>query len=422
MGGLSFATVLITGGIVHLSETPTQPEAIRVAYGPPARVKFETELITDTAGYQKTGGQGRSSWGFNHTNIVRHGEHVYALCWRDDLSLVIFHRVKPGEWEASPSLPEAVQSGVLLVDSRGRVHLIGGDGASYHVLFDPPGQVQKFTIQRLAKADTRFGASIAPNDDIFAVGGYPAMTWYVLSAKEGYKPVTTGVRPHPTHRAYYFAAFDGKAAHAYCYNIQHAEGVGYQTLWTYYYYNPDIFAKPDDWRLTVVSDVSDTFDGKTRRGTTGNEDMMIDRKGRVHFLYLINRTPVPGIWPFLEGDDRKKDELYHAVGPPGGPFKHYLLGNFSRGRLYQSKDGRIHYLLNRGQWFQFDLYYAVGEEDRFDQISEPVRLETPTKIDHVFVNTTRAGGTVTDSIDCYFTGPYPGQTNRIWYGHIAPGE
>lgn len=81
--GVLFITII--GGILHLSETSTHPETIRVAYGPPAQVKFETELITDTAGYQKTGGQGRCSWGFNHTNIVRHGEHVYALCWRDDL-------------------------------------------------------------------------------------------------------------------------------------------------------------------------------------------------------------------------------------------------------------------------------------------------------------------------------------------------
>jgi len=398
------------------SPAPTQS---RVVYGPPVRARFETELITDTAGYKKTGGQGRTSWGYNHSNIVRHGKEVYALTWRDDLSLVIYRRVKPGEWEASPPLPEAVQSGVLMVDSKGRVHVIGGEGASYHAVFDPPGQVQKFTVQRLAKADTRFGASIAHNDDIFVAGGYPGMSWYVLSAQDGWKPVQQGRLPHPTWRAYYFAAFDGKAAQTYCTNIQHVEGVGYQTLWTYYYYNPNLAEKPDDWRMTVLSDLSDTFDGKTARGNTEDEEMMVDRRGRVHFLTLVNRQPGKGIWP--SGDqDRANDTLYHTVGPPGGPFKQYLLGNFSRGRLYQSKDGKIHYILERGEWFNFDLYYAVGEENRFDRISEPVKLETPSKIDHIFVNTTRAGGTPTDGIDCTFTGPYPGQTNRVWYGLLTP--
>jgi hypothetical protein len=395
----------------------TYKTAIPVTYGPPAKAKFETELITDTGGYQKTGGQGRACWGFNHSNIVRHGKDVYALCWHDDLSLVVFHRTAPGQWESSPPLPEAPQSAVMLVDSHGRLHLIGGEGASYHVLFDPPGQVQKFTVQRLAKADTRFGASIAKNDDIFVVGGYPAMSWYVLSARNGYKPTLSGLLPHPTWRAYYFAHYNGKAAQTYCYNIQHVDGVGYQTLWTYYYYNPDLAKHPDDWRMTIVSDVSDTFDGKDARGNTENEEMLVDRKGRVHFLYMINTTPARGTWPETAPE---KNVLYHAVGPPGGPFKSYRLGNFSRGRLYQSPDGPLHYFLERGQWFHHDLWYAVGGEDEFDRISEPIHLETPSKIDHIFVNATRAGGTPTDTIDCYFTGPYPGHTNKIWYGRLTP--
>src|SRR5690349_16648076 len=81
-----------------------------VTYDAPAKARFETELITDTGGYQKTGGQGRSCWGYNHSNIVRHGKEVYALCWHDDLTLTVYRRVKPGQWEASPPLPEAVQS------------------------------------------------------------------------------------------------------------------------------------------------------------------------------------------------------------------------------------------------------------------------------------------------------------------------
>jgi hypothetical protein len=404
-----------------MTDTPQVPGATPVSYGPPAKVQFTTELITDTGGYQKTGGQGRSCWGFNHANLLRHKDDLYALCWHDDLTLTVFQRKGPGKWEVSPPLPEALQSGVLLVDSKGRLHLIGGEGASYHALFDPPGQNQKFTVQRLAKADTRFSAAIAPNDDIFVVGGYPAMTWYVLSAQDGYQPKLTGTRPHPTWRAYYFAAYDGKRAQAYCYNIQHVEGVGYQTLWTYYYDNPDLAGKPDDWRMVVVSDVSDTFDGKTARGNTSNEDFLIDRKGRVHFLYQVNRMPGTGTWS-SEKQDRTQDELYHAVGPPGGPFKSYRLGNFSRGRLYQTKNGRLHYLLERGAWFAFDLYYATGSENDFTRISEPIRLETPTKIDHIFVNAARTGGTPTEFIDLYFTGPYPGQTNKIWYGKITPAR
>ena len=127
--------------------------------------------------------------------------------------------------------------------------------------------------------------------------------------------------------------------------------------------------------------------------------------------------PATTLWP-SQGQDRARDELYHAVGPPGGPFKLYLLGNFSRGRIHQTVDGRIHYLMTRGQWFDFELWYARGDEDRPDRISQPIRLNTPTNIDHVFVNSTRAGGVPDQFVDCYWTGPYPGHTNKIYYGRV----
>ena len=169
---LAVALLLATAANAGVAPVP-------VAYGPPAAVRFETELITDTAGYTQRGGTGRSSWGFNQSNIVRHGDHVYAMCWRDHRHLVVFRRVTPGQWEASPPLPQVPQNGVLLVDSKGRPHVIGGEGASYHAVFDPPGQVQAFSVQKPAQADTRFGAGINEDDDIFVAGGLPAMSQHI---------------------------------------------------------------------------------------------------------------------------------------------------------------------------------------------------------------------------------------------------
>lgn len=390
----------------------------QVLYGPAVTPVFETELITDTAGHLKTGGTGRSCWGFNQSNLVRHGDQLYAMCWRDDLALVVFRRTGPGRWEASPPLPETPQNGVLLVDAGGRVHVIAGECASYHARFDPPGQVRTFTVSRVARADTRFGASIAPSGDILVAGGLPGMSWYRLAAGTGYQPAGAGCVPHPTLRAYYFVAFDGKAAHTYCYDDYFIEGTGYLTLRTYYYHNADVLARPSDWAMTVVSDVSDTLAGKSR-GNTENEDLLVDRKGRAHLLYLVNRQPSATTWAGV-GQDRAGDELYHAVGPAGGPFVHHRVGAFSRGRLYQTPDGRLHYLLTRGEWSNFELYYATGDEECGSPLSEPVRLPTPSPIDHIFVNSTRAGGTPSPEIDCYFTGPYPGRTNRVWYGRLQP--
>ena len=60
--------------------------------------------------------------------------------------------------------------------------------------------------------------------------------------------------------------------------------VVYTTPWDNYlvatgvwYYNPDLVASPDEWRLTVVSDVSDTVAGSAR-GTTEQQDLLVDRK------------------------------------------------------------------------------------------------------------------------------------------------
>ena len=154
----------------------TEPDAARVVeYSPPVAAQVRCGLITDRAGHKKTGGVGRSCWGFNQTNIVRTDRGVYALWWRDDLSLLVSRRTGEGTWEDSPALPECPQNGVLLVDREERVHVVAGDCASYHAVFDPPGQVETFDLRRRARADSRFGASIAPSGDILVAGGLPGI-------------------------------------------------------------------------------------------------------------------------------------------------------------------------------------------------------------------------------------------------------
>lgn len=395
----------------------TVPACTQVCYTTPVHAFFTPERITDTGGWQHSGGTGRSCWGYHQSNIVRSGAEVYALCWRDDTHLTVFRRIGVGTWESSPLLAESPQSGALLADSQGRIHLIAGDKARCHILFDPPGQVQQFREQLLPGADTRFGAAIAPNGDIFVAGGVPAMRWYLLSAQDGYAPVQSGCLPHATNRAYYFTAFDGTAAQVYCYEIHFVEEAGFQTMQTYHYINPDIKQQPDDWRMTVISDVSETFDGKAR-ATTANEDLLVDTQGNLHLLYRINPTPATGAWA-SSAQDYNEDELIHFVRTPDGESERYRLGQFTRGRLCETADGRLHYLLTRRDTVGNNLWYAVGEANDFTAITEPIRLETPGPIDHIFVNNTRAGGTLSEGVDCYFTGPYPGKTGELWYAELT---
>jgi len=405
-------------------------------------VRFEVERIADNAGYRQTGGSGASCWGYNQSNIVRCGEEEYALSWRDDLTLVVFRRVGPGEWEESPPLPPASQNGNLLVDSRGYLHAISGANGSYHVRFDPPGQVRRYTLQRLEGGDSRFGAGINERDQILVAGGLGEMAWYVLDPAGDYAQLAAGKVVHEMPRGYDFVVFRGNAGHVFCSDDYFVEGEQYRTqvttyrdletgemktsesprgiypvLRSYYYYNPDLLENPDDWRMQVVSDVSDTFCGG-ERGTTEQQDLMLDEEGNVHLIYFENRQPSSAVWAGTEQDCRES-RLFHAVGELGGTFEHYCLGNFNSGRLYQGLDGRMHYLLTRGLRSDAEsLWYAVGEAGKWDAISEPVRLSMPSRFWHLFINTVRAGGTRVPFVDCYWTGPYRGESNQVWYGKL----
>lgn len=421
--------------------TANRPE---VEHGPPARCQWAVELITDTAGCIQTGGTGASCWGFNQSNLVRHEDQVYALSWRDDLSLVVFRRVAPGRWESSPPLPATPQNGNLLVDREGRVHVISGANGRYHALFDPPGQVDRFMVQQLVEADSRFGAAIDEGDRILVAGGLESLGWYVLDPASGHRPTAQGRLAHLAARGYHFVTFRQGAVHAFCSDDYFQAGEEYpnqtvtyrdlQTgemktvvtprgiypvLRTYWYHAPNLLAAPDDWRLTVVSDLSDTVAGPAR-GTTEQQDLLLDDQGLVHLLYYENRDPAITVWAG-EGQDQAHSRLYHAVGKPDGPLRHWCLGTYNGGRVVQGADGRFHYLLTRGRRGKAEeLWYAVGEEGEWGRISAPVRLDLPSRFWHLFLSTVRAGGTRAEVLDCYWTGAYQGNSQQVWYGRLQP--
>ena len=426
-------------------ESSTQPAARPdVEHHSPAYPSFDVDLITETAGCIQTGGTGASCWGFNQSNMVRHGDAVYALSWRDDLSLVVFRRMGPGRWEASPPLPPTPQNGNLLVDSAGRVHVISGANASYHAQFDPPGQIQEFTVQRLAEADSRFGAAIDEHDRIMVAGGLDWLGWYVLDPAVGYAPVAQGRLPMPAWRGYHFLVFRQGAACTFCSDDYFQAGEEYpnQTvtyrdlasgemktvvtphgiypvLRTYWYHAPDLLANPDDWRLTVLSDVTDTASGLVR-GTTEQQDLLLDDQGLLHLLYYENRDPSGTVWAG-DGQDQSHSRLYHAVGRPGEPMEHWCLGAFNGGRVYQDPSGRFHYLLTRGRRGKAEqLWCATGEAGCWGRSSRPVRLDLPARFWHLFISSARAGATRSTEIDCYWTGAYQENSQQVWHGRLRP--
>ena len=124
----------------------------------------------------------------------------------------MFRRVGEGEWEEGAVLPPVPQNGNLLVDSAGRLHVIGGAEASWHVIFDEPGSLETWELRRRVRADSRFGACIDEHDQIFVAGGLSHLGWYLLDGREGFGTAAEGRLPHPRERGYQFTALrDGGA-------------------------------------------------------------------------------------------------------------------------------------------------------------------------------------------------------------------
>ena len=413
-----------------------------VSYGPPLAAELAIEPIADTAGSKLRGGSGASCWGYNQSNIVRCGEQLYALSWHDDLTLVVYRRIGPGQWAASKPLPSVPQNGNLLVDAEGQVHVISGANASWHAIFDP--ELRDCQMLQNAEADSRFGAAINVYGQIFAAGGLERMAWYLLDPTTDHTLLRSGEVQHQQARGYHFTVLDGHSAHTFCSDDYFVPGELYPNDWltrpnpttgaiekvetprgiypvlkTYYYYCPDILADTLDWQTQFISDVSDTYtpaDGA--RGTTEQQDLLVDADGLVHLIYYENRQRAKTIWAG-KGQDHCHSRLYHAVGPPGGPFRHFCLGSYNSGRLYQGPDGRMHYLLTRGRrGAAEELYYAVDLDQ--EQIREPLKLAMPGPFWHAFINTRRAGGTITPFIDSYWTGAYEAKSNEVWYGRLTP--
>ena len=417
-----------------------------VTHEAPCRFDWHVERITDTAGCRLTGGSGASCWGYNQSNLVRCGEQVYALSWRDDLTLTVFRRVGDGTWEQGPVLPPVPQNGNLLVDSNQRLHVIGGEGASWHVVFDEPGCLDRWELRRRLQADSRFGAAIDGNDRILAVGGLDCMAWYIMDAGLGDREVISASLPHEKARGYSFVVFREGAACTLCSDdyflagerypnqqvvlpdpatggtrtIDTDHGI-YPVLRAYSYYNPDPVHTPHDWRCTVISDVSDTFDEAAgTRGTTDHQDLLVDFDGSVHMLYFENRQPSCDVWAGT-GQDDTAARLYHAWGPAGGPYEHVCLGAYNGGRLQQTADGRLHFFLIQGRRSAARaVHYAVGSMKRPLRISRPVRLPGVGPLWHLFLSTARAGGTASEVVDAYWMGPLGGNSNDVFYGCLTP--
>jgi hypothetical protein len=417
-----------------------------VSLDPAVAVDLRIERVTDTAGCRLTGGSGASCWGYNQSNLVRHGEDLYALSWRDDLTVAVYHRTGPDAWTPGPVLPPVPQNGNLLIDPAGRLHVISGDRASWHVVFDEPGRLDRWELRRRVAADSRFGAAIDATGRLLVAGGLEEMAWYILDTMGPDVPLAHGTVTHPAARGYHIVHWRDGEAFALCSDdyflagerypnqqvvlpdpatggtrtVETPRGI-YPVLRAYLLHNPDPLADPAGWTTTTISNVSDTFDEAAgTRGTTDHQDLLVDDDGAVHLLYYENRQPSGSVWA---GTDQHDDEarLYHAWRRPGEGFRHTCLGHYHGGRLHRDASGRLHALLISGRRSAARAVHHALLDDGGERMSTPTGLDGLGPLWHLFVASRRAGSAPGPGLDLYWTGPLGGNSNELFYGHLTVG-
>ena len=192
----------------------------------------------------------------------------------------------------------------------------------------------------------------------------------------------------------------------------------------------------------MIGDVSDTYDQTSgKRGVIEHQDLSVDCAGLVHIMYYENRERSSSVWAGAE-QDHAHSRLFHAVGPPGGPFVHHALGCYNSCRLVETADGRFHYFLTRGARGQAEsVWYSTGCGPSVPaaaaaaagsavaaadpcwarhKLSAPVQLEGVGPLHHFFVSSPRAGGSIGAEIDCYWHGARESQPHEVMYGRLTP--
>lgn len=300
-----------------------------------------------------------SSWGYHQPMIGRHGERVYCALlephgegFAQHWSL---HRRDAGGWQrrwSSPSTGQLNQPPSLVVDDLGGIHVFAWpDGLFTHWRFAAGGEGEPIVDRPPSPYDDLWpyaAAAVNERGELLVVASSYPQSLFAVQTTETPQWRRGRIAWHPERpdspsgydrQAYPLVAFCGRQAHVFTTQdvvdpVKIAAGAGfvYSFRNLQYYHTPDILAQPCR-RLTVA-------DTDSSSGWVHNDDLLVDRNGRVHLLY--QHQVREGDW----GNTR----TIHAFGPAGGPLQHVQLGApgaFNGGRLWESADGTLHAVLPR---------------------------------------------------------------------------
>jgi hypothetical protein len=295
-------------------------------------------------------------WGYHQPIVVRSGKRLYAGImepWGEtdpEKQWHLFERSEKG-WRriyTSPQEQRLNQPPVLLADREGRVHVFAWQkDACNHFRFDPGEGDEPVLHERLDLGPNGLwpyaGGAFNTDGDLLVISStYPAHLYafqprggdWVLGTAVSHPPRPNTLTKHDTH-CYPFVTLSGRQAHIFStQDVADPEKVEQKASFVYVfrtldlYYSPDVPAAPFQKRNVVNVEKS--------KGWAHNDDLLLDRSGRIHLLYR-----------FGEGDGSPPSPLMHAFGPPGGPLTHRVLapqdgGPLGESRLYEAPDGALY--------------------------------------------------------------------------------
>jgi hypothetical protein len=335
---------------------------------PPGAVQVKTETVCEVMVYS---GNTDPFWGYHQPIVARAGEKVYAGIlepWGEGFQQRwgLYERSERG-WRrvyASSKDQKLNQPPLLLADGRGKLHaFFWPEGTCAHLQFDLSGNLET-PVQ--ASPDVGYndlwpyaGGGVNARGDLLVITSpYPEHRSALYEAGAGKWTRGTAVAhaPRPESPSQYdrhcypFVALRGREAHVFStQDVADPEKIARGDSFTYsfrkldYYYSPDAGNAP--FRAVSVLNLDGT------KGWAHNDDLLLDRSGRVHLLYWYQTE---------ERNWRTDSPQMHAFGPPGGPLTHVKLGQgFVEGRFWEAPDGALYVVWPRRD----DLYLGRLTED-----------------------------------------------------------
>lgn len=414
---------------------------------PSPSLRLETSRITDRGASSAAAGPSAVKWGFMCPLAARHRERLFAanftrppgVPWNatepNETPVALWKRDEGGRWESVylDSPERTYQTPTLLLGPDGRANVFTlhpGSGRLFWFAADSPRNERLALREIDAKWGAYMGGAIDRHGQALLVywgngAGDPSLTGRA-QMEDGYRKSTIGYTFLDTRSGRHRNGVIDTPGAPYCYSHVEYASTGAHVLtvrsevMTFkiagsvnhytdlrYYFCPDP-ARGAPWRHVSLY--------ANPKGQVQPIGLEVDPDGRVHALYIFIEERAEGL--------RTPLQLYYAasIEPIGGDaplrFARKRLAVNRDGRLYQTRDGRIHLLAYQSGQL---LEYARLLDGVAGRWTPWANVETPTPHVRFFPVGKRSGSTLTDDLEGVLLGqPGTPHESSMYHFRLRP--